>query len=630
MKTTLLSLAAIATLTLSASAATAQNAYTLNELNVTASQNTQLDKRDVPDSVTIISEEALKESRITNLAQALNRLGNIAMTQNGGAGTSASVFVRGMDARRTLVLIDGVRYNNPTGIGATAEFSQIMLYNVKQIEIIKGSQTGVWGADASAGVINIVTTKAEKGLHGVANVEYGSFDTKVASLQASYATDDFDVLMGGSIFHTDGFSAYEPVKSDPLYGKRSDVLGLEKDNYANKSFNAKLGWNITKQDRVEVSAQTIDSNLQFDGFHVDDAKPEIDLKNRFYALNYKHDGEKNDISFQYNHSSFDRAVYDKNFLTGLYETSNYVGSVDEVKLDDKFDYMKDSFIQGGVSYQKYAQKEVISNTDKDYTDAALFLTNYNKLQLISDLDTIVTESVRYDSYSAFDNALTGKIGAKQFVYNEYYISANIGTGYNVPTIGQLYGIYGPNEDLAPEKVVTSDITIGSDVIWVTGFYNQIDNLIDYVLVDPANYGYQYQNVEGKSILKGAEVGYKDYFFDLIGVSANYTYLDAKDADKKELARRPKHQADASVVYYATETWDLGLNAQYIGERYDGADKTGAMTGKYTVANFVTNVTINKFVSVYGKIDNLSDTYYQTVDGYATAGRSLYLGLNAKY
>jgi vitamin B12 transporter len=241
MTKNLLSLAAIVAITSSLHAA---NQYTLENISVTAAQDTELKKEDVPDSVTIITKAALEESRVTNLAEALNKLGNIAMTQNGGPGKSTSMFVRGMDTRRTLVLIDGVRYNNPTGIGATAEFSQIMLYNVEQIEIVKGSQTGVWGADASAGVINIITSRAKKGLHGSANIEYGSFDTKIASLQASYATETYDVVLGGMEYNSDSYSAVEPTKESADYGKRYDDLGLEKDEYINTSFNARLGWNI--------------------------------------------------------------------------------------------------------------------------------------------------------------------------------------------------------------------------------------------------------------------------------------------------------------------------------------------------------------------------------------------------
>ncbi|MDA3947210.1 MAG: TonB-dependent receptor [Helicobacteraceae bacterium] len=623
IKTTL-SFAALLTLTSSLQAA---NQYTLESISVTVAQDVELNKEDVPDSVTVITKEAIEEAHVTTLAEALNRLGNIAMTQNGGPGTLSSMYVRGMDTRRTLVLIDGVRYNNPTGIGASAEFSQIMLYDVEQIEIVKGAQSGVWGADASAGVINIVTARAKKGLHATANMEYGSFDTKVGSLQASYATDDFDILMGAMEYNRDGFSAVEPNRSSPDYGKRYDDLGLEKDVYVNKSFNARLGWNIGRNDRVEASIQTFNSLTQYDASTydfvtgvstpTDDPTPEQTLQNRFYSASYKHSSTNSDMTLQYNYSTFDRNIKDS------YGQYHYKGAVNEVKLDSRQTYLKDSFVRFGTSYQVFKQKEVVAGEDKNYNNSALFLTNYNSVGLLASLETIITESIRYDSYSAFNNAFTGKIGVKQYLYNSYYVSANLGTGYNIPTLGQLYGPWSPNPDLEPEEVITGDITLGNDTLWITGFYNSIDNLIEY--------GYpMYTNVTGRSTLKGAEVGYRDYFADRVGITANYTYLNAKDADGKDLARRPKHQLDASVVYYATENFDLGLNGQYIGERYDAADKQGAQTGRYVLVNLVSNVKVNDYLSVYGKVDNITDRYYQTVDGYATAGRSLYLGLNAQY
>ncbi len=635
MKTTLLSLTAIAALTTSLFGA---NAYTLTDINVTAAQGTELKHSDIPDSVTIITKEELEESRVTTLQEALAKLGHIAAVSNGGPGQTSSMFLRGMDSKRTLVLIDGVRYNDITGLSG-AQFSQIVLNDVAQIEIIKGAQSGIWGADASAGVINIVTTHAKKGLHGSAKVEYGSFDSKLAALSASYATETFDILMGGSLYSTDGFSAAEPKKGTPDYGKRYDELGWEKDAYNNKAFNAKLGWNITKEDRLEANVQTINSYVEYDAYAGADAQ-NVDtffgttsqyfsnLKNRFYSLAYTHKDTLNEIEARYNLSTFSRSQY-----------GGYTGSTQEAKLSDKITYMDNSFVRVGGSYQNFKQeKSGGANLDKSYSDTAIFASNYNKLSIISDLPTIITEAIRYDHFDAFDDKTTGKLGIKQYLYSDYFISSNLANAYNVPSLYQLYapsftyfGTVSPvgNDTLTPETTLSLDLTLGNETVWITGFYNKVNNLIDYV-TDPVTFAGQYQNIDGDSILKGVELGYKDYFFDTIGLSANYTYLDAKDADKKELARRPKHQVDASVVYYATEDFDLGLNGQYIGERYDGADKQGAMTGKYAVVNFVSNVKVNKFVTVYGKVDNLTDRYYQTVDGYATAGRSLYLGLNAKY
>ena len=601
----------------------ADNHYTLDTISVTASQGTTLNKKDITDSVTIITKESIEESRVTTLNEALNKLGGISMTQNGGMGKSSSMFLRGMDTRRLLVLIDGVRYNDPSSLKSTADFSQILLYNVEQIEIIKGAQSGVWGSDASGGVINIITSKAKNGLHSIANVEYGSFDSIKTSLQTSYATDKFDVLIGGLLYSTDGISAIEPTRSEADYGKRYDELGLEKDTYENKSLNAKVGYNVTENDRVEMTLQAINSDIDFDSFSGsagDSDIPNTEVQNRFYNLAFSHKDSLNELKLNYSLSTFDQNTLGDGW------SAVYVGSINELKIDDKISYMENSFVRIGTSYQKSKSEDVTATKeDKDYDSISLFATNYNKAKFFSGLDTIITESLRYDRYDEFDDSLTWKIGLKQLISNDFFISTNIGTGYNVPTISQLYNPWWGDESLTPEKSLTSDITIGNNIIWLTGFYNEITDLIDYNFAT-----WKYSQFDGTSKFKGIEIGYEDYFFDSLGVNAMYTYVKTEDINGKSLARRPKTQLDMSATYYVSDKFDLGLNAQYIGERYDQADEQGAQTGKYTVTNFVTNIKVNDYVTVYGKIDNITDKYYQTVDGYATAGRSLYLGLNAKY
>ena len=163
-----------------------------------------------------------------------------------------------------------------------------------------------------------------------------------------------------------------------------------------------------------------------------------------------------------------------------------------------------------------------------------------------------------------------------------------------------------------------------------GFYKEIDDLIYYVIVDYTTYEGGYNQIDGKSTFKGIELGYEDFYLDAIGVNAMFTYLESEDVDGLLLERRPKTQLSAGATYYVFDNYDIGLNASYTGERYDQRDSQGAQTGKYTITNLVTNYSLNQFVSFYGKIDNISDKYYQSVDGYASAGRSFYIGLSAKY
>ena len=599
----------------------AQNQYTLQNIKVTSSQGTSLIKESVTDDITIITKEEIEESRVTTLNEALSRLANITITQNGGIGTSSSIYMRGMGSKRILILVDGIRYNDPTAVGAVAEFSQIMLNNVERIEIIKGAQSGLWGSDASGGVINIVTSNAKRGYHAGLNLQYGAYDTLQTSLKASYVTRRYDILVSGSYFSNDGFSAAGPKHSEVNYAKRYDELGLEKDSYENKTLNAKFGLNLTNNDRIEANIQAINGFVYYDsgaGVTKDSEDPNTYLQNRFCSLALKHKGSLGNITLHYNLSTFKRETASE---WGNYD---YEGSVGEVKVDDKINYMANSFLKVGHSYQNFEQIDIAPNIDRNYNAISVYATNYNKFQILANSDTIITESVRYDIYNSFESALTGKFGIKQFIRNDFYFSANIGTGYNAPTLGQLFGQWGANPNLKPEKSSTGDVGFGSDMLWIRYFHNQINGLIDY------DRTLGYIQTAGESIFKGVEVGYEDYYFNALGVKALYTFLETKDGNKQALARRPQTQVDVRTTYYATNNLDFGVIAQYVGKRYDSAAKQGAQTGKYAIVDFVTNAKVNKYITFYAKINNLTDKYYQTVDGYETMGRSLYIGLNAKY
>lgn len=605
----------------------------LDEVTVEAANRTTQNVKDLTDSVTIITAEDIKESRVQTLTEAINRLGNIAMVSNGGLGQNSSFLLRGMDSSRVLVLIDGIRYNDITG---GAQYSHLQLNSVERIEIIKGAQSGIWGSDASAGVINIITTSAQKGTHISVNAEAGSFNTQQGSVQVSHKTDNFDVLASISRVKTDGFSAAEPTRSSLDYGKRGDELGYEKDGYTNNTYDIKLGYNITDEDRLEAYMKRIDAFVEYDSFNGTD-KPNYDVSifgttlyfdeidNRYYSAAYKHTDDVNELSLQYNYSYLHRKV------------QNFKGNVQEVALQDRINYLENSFVRIGGSYQNFEHENAGDPVEKSYNAKSAYITNFNKFLVFDSLgNTIITQSLRFDSYSVFDDKTTGKFGVKQFVYDDIYLSSNYATGYNAPTLYQLYAPPSPftgafnNPLLEPETTKTFDITIGNDKLTATYFHNKVDDLIEYVVTDFITYAGNFQNVKGESTIKGVELGYKDDFFEMFSLNLNYTYLSAKNADGDFLRSRPKHQIDGNLFYYINEDLNIGLNGQYIGERYDRDNREGAQTGKYAVYNAVINYTINDNFTIYGKVDNIGDKYYQIRDGYATAERSFYAGLNASF
>ena len=204
---------------------------------------------------TVITAEELSEKNITNLVEALNLISGINFTSNGGIGQLSSIKMRGMDSKSLLILIDGVRYNDITSLSG-ANFEHIMIDDIKQIEIIKGAQSGVWGADASSGVINIITKTPKKGYTQSLNISLGSFSTRKASLTTTYKNDKYFVKLNALKYKTNGFTAY---------AKNGDNIdNYEDDGYSNNTYSFKLGYTPNKKDSIILSHKMIQGKTKYE------------------------------------------------------------------------------------------------------------------------------------------------------------------------------------------------------------------------------------------------------------------------------------------------------------------------------------------------------------------------------
>ncbi len=239
---------------------------------------------DVTSNISILTSNELEKRGYSTLERALTSVAGMNLTSTGGMGSASKMKFRGMSSRNLLILIDGVRYNNPT-INSGSELSHLMVSNIEQIEVIKGAQSGIWGADASAGVINIVTKKATKdGFSGSLFGEMGSYGTQKYGINSNYRDEDFDITLNTTSISTDGFS-------DRVVDGHS-IDEFEDDGYENSSIDFKLGYNLTTEDRVETFYKIIDSTKEYDKKGKDTIKSAndplsiIDSKEQFYGASY--------------------------------------------------------------------------------------------------------------------------------------------------------------------------------------------------------------------------------------------------------------------------------------------------------------------------------------------------------
>lgn len=582
----------------------------LESITITSATKSTQSIKDVTSNVEVITKEDIEERHFSTVTEALNSLSGISFVSNGGLGNTTSIFLRGMDTKRVLVLIDGIKYQDPSNTSGAA-FSHLMISDIERIEVIKGAQSGIWGADASAGVINIITKDAKKGTNIEFLTELGSFQTKKYGMSISNKTDKYSVKLSANRVLSDGFSAQAP------YGESVD--NYEKDSYRNTTVNLKGSYYLTSEDTINLNYNHTNSLVEYDDWNAPNAVLHSDNESNLYSLGYNKNYKNHNIKLKYDISKFEKKELE---ATNSWQVKDYNGQIKLLDLTDNISYSQKDSLLIGLSHEKtevdYEKGDNSINED-DNTNKAVYLTNTNYIS-----DFAITESLRRDDYSNFGSKYTGKIGLKYTLNEDLSFATNYGTAYNAPNIINILNPWGTaNPDLEPEKVKSFDISTTYKDFTLTYFKNKIDNLINWQ-------NSQYTNIAGTSTIEGYEAKYTKMLSENLLVNLNYTHLNAKDSQDKDLARRPKNQVGFAFDYYGFENLHINLNGEYIGNRYDGAGKTGINTGNYTLWNSVINYEVNKTFSTYLKVDNLFDKYYQTVDGYATAQRSAYIGLKASF
>lgn len=568
-----------------------------------ASKN-YVSKTNITDNVNILTSEEMELQGMTTVIEALNNLPGVSFTSAGGYGKQTNLYLQGMNNKYTLVMIDGVRYNDPSNFdGVRLEY--LMLNDIERIEVIKGAQSGVWGADAVAGVVNIITKKAkEPGTNASVNLEMGSYKTRTANVSLSHRTKEYDILVSTLRKTSDGFTA--------AADKNDDLEQYEDDGYRNTTVNLKAGYWINSDNRIEAGYHDTNSFVYFDsGSGAGNANTEqkADYKAKSGYLKYKYYTGRHLIETTFNQSYFDTYNYGY--------TTNYEGKNTSLELKDTYKYGKDNSLLFGVSYENrdVNYDDTWSLINRDDNNKAVFINNSYRTN-----NLIFTQAFRYDYFSAFDDKLTGKLGIKYLFTNDINIYTNTGTGYLAPSVLQMINPWGAdNLNLKPEETKSMSVGLNYYDLNLNIFRNEVKDMIQWQ-------GAGFENVEGTSTFEGFEASYQKAVMNNLLLGFNYSYVSAKDKDGDRLEKVPKYQVGINSTYGISSKLKLNVNGSYIGSRIEGTNETG----KYFVANSKIDYNINETFSTYLKVDNILDKEYQTHYGYATPRRSYYLGFNAKF
>ncbi|EOQ44935.1 TPA: TonB-dependent vitamin B12 receptor BtuB [Citrobacter braakii] len=561
----------------------------------------------------IVTREDIQRWQSKDLNDVMRRLPGVDISQSGGMGKSSSLYVRGTEARHVLVLIDGVPMAR-AGISNAIDIGQLPVSLVQRIEYIRGPRSAVYGSGAIGGVVNIITMSNDDKSQINAGMGTDGYQTYDGIINKRFG--DTIVTAAGAYETTRGFN----IQPDSPYRGDSD-----RDGYRNKLFwgGVQHKFNDNVSGFFRGYGYTANSDYDQGSYGYVGGNDE--------AQNYT---QSWDSGLQYS-----SGIYSSQLIANYQHLKdyNYSNELGRYAGDASLDNMEQRYIQwgnsvevghgavnGGVDWKQ--EKLTSSSTTKADTykrdTTGLYLTGQQQI------DSVTLEaSGREDHDEQFGWHGTWQTAAGWEFVDGYRATLSYGTGFLAPSLGQQYGAtrfassYGPgiaaNPNLKPEESRQWEAGIDGltgPLDWrLSAYHYKVQNLIDYK-------DNQYVNLKSATI-KGLEwtgnitTGPVDHHLTL-------QYVDPRDDEtNKVLYRRAKQQ----VKYELTgQIFELGWNVmyQYLGERYDNDydNKRDVKMGGVSLWDLGVSYPITSQLTVRGKIANLFDKDYETVYGYATAGR----------
>ncbi len=606
-------------------------------------------------SVTVITAEDIEAKKLHSVADLLRSVPGLEIRAYSGLGSATTASIRGADSKNTLVLIDGVMLNDPSSPNRGANLAHLTPDNIERIEVVRGPMSALYGTNATAGVINIITKKGTQAPTAFATAEGGSYNTWKLAAGTAGAVKKFNFSLAAAQTETDGFSSADADNDRiPHAGNTS-----EDDGYKNTTLSGKFGVDITPDFDINATVRYIDSGVEiddasFNGYAGDrfstvwpwPPQPNglKEARNETEQLYYKFDlhnfffDRKLESKFYYQNSGQEREIYNNDGA----RTNAYDGNSYEYGWQGGFN-LHESFLFGvGASYFEEAF-DTDTSLEKD-SDIASF---WGQGQWFYGDSFIVSGELRSDDHKEFGQKTTYRLAPSyEVIKTGTTLKASYGTGFRAPSLYELYadpvpawGFLGGNSALNPETSVGWDAGFEQPLLdrkvtaGATYFSTDYDDRIIYTGAFPNS---TYKNDQGVTKTKGVEAFVQWMPLAVVDFTLNYTYTSAHDPNDDRLAYIPLNKFTFNTKYRPTEKLHLNLDVYWVDERDTKSfnkDKYGNPAGAleaYTLVNISGSYDINQHLQFYGRVDNVFDEYYEELWSYATPGFSAYAGIKVTY
>jgi len=590
-------------------------------------------------SVTVITAADIERTQRRTLPDVLNNVPGLNVVQTGGPGGQTAIFMRGTNSNHIKVLIDGIDIGDPSTPNGAIDLAHISTSDIARVEVLRGPQGGLYGANSIGGVISITTKKGEGPAKATATLEGGALGTFNQSAAVSGAKDRFDYVFG--VTH---------LRSSHVDVTPASVLpagqAANPNSYDNLTYSTRFGAKLTDDLKVNLIGRYLDARLKYTNddpttlpFTPYATRSDYTSKaffGRAEAVYAAFDGRFiNTVGV--NISDTHRVNQDPNANPattndGTRTAENWRG---EIALAKGHTLMLGAERSNErANSQSYA---MFGGAPISYSASNGNTAGYVEMQSQFAERLFIVGNLRVDDDDKFGSHTTWRV-APAFIVpgTDTKLKGSYGTAFKAPTLYELYGVgdfnYVGNPSLRPETSKGWELgfeqpLFGDRVRFgLTYFRNDIQDLINNVFA-PLN---TYVNV-GKAKTEGYEAFVDIKATDRLRFHADYTRTDATDEiANTELLRRPRHKANFTASYQASDALGLSASVVYVGPWMD-FDRQGLWfpardVQGYTVVNIAANYVVNNQISIFGRVDNLFDKRYEVPVGWNAPGVGVFGGI----
>jgi len=627
--------ASCASIILSATLATpGLGADTIEKIVVTGNRIGQTTEDRLGTTVTIISEGQLEQRQTVYVSDILRDVPGLAISRTGGPGGATQVRTRGSEGNHTLVLFDGAEVNDP--FQGEFDFAGLLAGDIARIEILRGSQSALYGSDAIGGVINFIPKRGEGPLAFGAEAEAGSFNTAAGSLSAAWGDDSFDAYASTSYRVTDGSNIAR--------------TGDENDGSMERSWFLNTGARITPDIELRAFLRKVLTRAEGD-------PQDFTFLSPTQGLAIDGDDVTRTDSFsgnvQLEAKAFDGLLEAKlawNFIDGA--RFNYAGGAPSFFSDGHRDKLSAiaalNLASEDISHRLTA---AIDWKKESYRNVAIGIpSTLNDLRQVENTGLVASYDIAWDNLDAgiavrhdrnerFADATTYRLQAS-YRLGDTRLRATAGSGIKNPNNFELFGFdptsFIGNPSLKPEKSVGWDIGIDRHMmdrkvkLSATWFEATLEDEIFTSFLPPlfiATPG----NRTTDSHRQGLELA-GDARLGAWTLAASYTWTDAEEDGRSE-TRRPQHLASINATYTFSHA-SLGLGVRYNGEQQDAefiftTPEDTVSLDPYVLVNLYGTHRLTEDLEAFARVENLFDEHYEDAFSFRAPGRSAYAGIRIR-